>query len=227
VVLSAGGSDSTRAREALSRLCQTYWYPLYAYVRRRGHSPQDAEDLTQEFFARLLQHNWVALADRSKGRFRSFLLMVLSRFLANEWDKIRAQRRGGGVPMFSLTMDTAETRYCLEPATTTSPEDLFERKWAVTLLDQVLVALHDEYHKAGKTAVFEALKPCLVGPSKAQPYQVLAARLGMTEGAVKVAVHRLRERYRLRLKKEVSQTVASPSDVDSELRHLFRVLARG
>ena len=226
MVLNAGRTGSSHALAALEKLCQSYWYPLYAYVRRRGHSPEDAEDLTQEFFARLLQHNWVAMADQSKGRFRSFLLMVLNRFLANEWDKVRAEKRGGGVGAVPLQLDTAETRYAREPATTTTPEDVFERQWAVTLLDQVLTSLGDEYREAGKAALFDALKPCLIGRSELQPYQELAASLGMSEAAVKVAVHRLRERYRQRLKDEVAHTVASPSEVDSELRHLFRVLAR-
>jgi RNA polymerase sigma factor (sigma-70 family) len=226
VVMHAVGSDSSRAHAALEKLCQSYWYPLYAYVRRRGHSPEDAEDLTQEFFARLLRRNWMAMADPSKGRFRSFLLMVLNRFLANEWDKVRAQKRGGGVRTVPLQLDTAETRYAHEPATTTTPEDVFERRWAVTLLDRVLASLHDDYCETGKAALFDALKPCLVGRGESQPYQQLAKSLGMSETAVKVAVHRLRERYRQRLKEEVAHTVASPSEVDSELRHLFRVLAR-
>lgn len=225
--MAAGGTDSSAATQALERLCQSYWYPLYAYVRRRGYGPPDAEDLTQEFFARLLEHNWVALARRSKGRFRSFLLMVLNRFLANEWDKIRAQKRGGGVRTIPLQMDTAESRYSQEPATTTTPEDLFEREWALTLLEEVLSALRAEYEEAGKAGLFDSLKPCLLGRSETQPYAQLAASLGMSEAAVKVAVHRLRERYRARLKQEVAKTVAVPSEVDSELRHLFRVLARG
>jgi RNA polymerase sigma-70 factor (ECF subfamily) len=227
VVLSAGGGDSSRAPGDLERLCRSYWYPLYAYVRRRGYGPQDAEDLTQEFFARLLKHHWLALADRSKGRFRSFLLMVLNRFLANEWDKIRAQKRGGGVGAIPLPMDTAQTRYAREPSTTTNPERIYERQWALTLLDQVLESLRIEYQQAGKAALFDALKPCLVGSRETQPYAKLAASLAMTEGAVKAAVCRLRERYRQRLKKEVALTVASPAEGDSELRHLFRVLARG
>jgi RNA polymerase sigma factor (sigma-70 family) len=227
VVLAAEQGDSERALAALDKLCQSYWYCLYAYVRRRGHGPQDAEDLTQEFFARLLEHNWVAHADRSRGKFRSFLLMVLNRFLADEWDKLRAQKRGAGVRAISLSMETAETRYSREPATTTTPEQLFERQWALTLLDQTLESLRFEYEKAGKSALFEALKPTLAGRSETQPYAQLAVQLDMTEAAVKVAVHRLRERYRQQLRDAVAQTVASPSEVDSELRHFFRVLARG
>lgn len=227
VVLNAAGNDPSLASNALERLCQTYWYPIYAFVRRRGHGPEDAEDLTQEFFARLIQHQWVAGVDRSKGRFRSFLLLVLNRFLANEWDRVRALKRGGGVRTIPLSIETAETRYTFEPATTTTPEQLFERQWAVTLLDQVLASLREEYQQAGKQALFDALKPCLVGSRDTQPYAQLAAALHMTEGAVKVAVCRLRQDYRQKLKEEVAHTVACPAEVDSELRHLFRVLSRG
>lgn len=227
VVLNAAGNDPARSGEALERLCQTYWYPIYAFVRRRGHGPEDAEDLTQEFFARLIQHQWVAGVDRSKGRFRTFLLMVLNRFLANEWDRVRALKRGGGIRTIPLSIETAETRYTLEPATTTTPEQVFERQWAVTLLDQVLASLREEYQQAGQQALFDALKPCLVGSRETQPYAQLAAALGMTEGSVKVAVCRLRRDYRQKLKEAVAHTVASPAEVDSELRHLFRVLSRG
>jgi RNA polymerase sigma factor (sigma-70 family) len=226
VVLNAGGRDSTDAVAALENLCRTYWYPLHAYIRRRGHGPQDAEDLTQEFFARLLEHRWLDAVEPAKGRFRSFLLMVLNRFLANEWDKLRAQKRGGGLRPLPLPVDSTETRHAREPATTTTPEQLFERQWALTLLDQVLLSLRAEYDRAGKTVLFDALKPCLVGSRENQPYAELGARLGMTEAAIKVAVSRLRARYRAQLKAEVARTVASPQDVEPELRHLFRVLAR-
>jgi len=226
VVLSAGRADSTRALAALETLCRTYWFPLYAYIRRRGHGPQDAEDLTQEFFARLLEYHWLDAVKPAKGRFRSFLLMVLNRFLANEWDKVRAQKRGGGIRALPLATGSAETRYAREPATTTTPERIFERQWAVTLLDQVLLSLRAEYDQGGKAALFDALKPCLVGSRETLPYAELGARLGLSEAAVKTAVSRLRERYRQRLKAEVAHTVSSPEDVDPELRHLFRVLTR-
>jgi RNA polymerase sigma-70 factor (ECF subfamily) len=183
--------------------------------------------LTQEFFAQLLEHNWVARADRHKGRFRSFLLMAMKRFLANEWDKARTQKRGGQVRLVSLQLDTAETRYSQEPADTSTPEQAFEKRWALMLLESVLNHLREENAQDGKAALFDALKPCLIGSREAQPYALLAAKLNMTEGAVKVAVCRLRERYRERLKAEIAHTVASPGDVGEELRHLFRVLARG
>jgi len=225
VVLTAGRSDTTRAQEALGKLCQTYWYPLYAYVRRRGHSPEDAQDLTQEFFARLLEHNRVGDADQSKGRFRSFLLSAMNHFLADEWDKARAQKRGGGVPLVPLQFDTAETRYGLEPADNITPERSFELRWALTMLEEVLKQLQAEYEQQGKADLFAALNPCLVGERTSQPYAELAAKLGVNEGTVKSAVHRLRQRYRQLLREEIANTVAGPAEVDEELRHLFAVLA--
>ncbi len=225
VVLTAGASDTTCARAALENLCQTYWYPLYAYVRRRGHSPEDAQDLTQAFFARLLERNWVGQADRQKGRFRSFLLSALNHFLADEWDKARAQKRGGGVAPLPLEFDAAETRYSHEPADNVTPEHNYERRWALTLLDEVLRRLRSDYEQEGKTELFAALHPCLVGDRSAQPYAELAAKLGVAEGTVKAAVHRLRRRYRQLLRDEIGQTVAEPGEVDEELRHLFAVLA--
>jgi RNA polymerase sigma-70 factor (ECF subfamily) len=226
VVLSARDPLSPHAATALETLCRAYWFPLYAYARRRGHAPADAEDLTQEFFGQLLAHNWVARADPHKGRFRSFLLMAMSRFLANEWDKAHTLKRGRQVRLVPLPLDTAETRYTREPADTFTPEQAFEKQWALTLLEEVLRHLRADYEKDGKVGLFDVLKPCLVGSRETQPYAELATGLGMSEGAVKVAVCRLRERYRERLKEEIAHTVASPAEVDAELRHLFRVLAR-
>jgi RNA polymerase sigma factor (sigma-70 family) len=224
VVLTAGGSDTTGARDALAKLCQTYWYPLYAYVRRRNFSPPDAEDLTQEFFARFLEHNWVGNADREKGRFRTFLLSAVNHFLANEWDKARAQKRGGGAPLLPLQFDTAETRYGREPADNVTPEQHFERRWAMTLLEAVVNRLQKEYEQDGKAELFAALNPCLVGDRTAQPYEALASKLGVSEGAVKSAVHRLRQRYRQLLRDEIAHTVAGPGEVEEELRYLIAVL---
>jgi len=226
VVLSAGDPESPQAATALETLCRAYWYPLYAYVRRRGYSPADAQDLTQEFFARLLEHDWVARADRRKGRFRSFLLMALKRFLANEWDKVKTLKRGGRVQQVPLPLDAAETRYTQEPVDLSTPEQVFEKRWALALLESVLSHLREEYVRDGKAVLFDALKPCLLGSREAQPYAAIAAQLEMTEGAVKVAVCRLRERYRGRLREEIAHTVAAPADVEEELRHLLRVLAR-
>jgi len=227
VVLSAGDPASPHAATALTALCRAYWYPLYVFVRKRGHSPPDAEDLTQQFFARLLEHNWVAQADRHKGRFRSFLLMALKRFLAKEWDKVNTLKRGGQVRFIPLPLDTAETRYSREPADTRTPEQVFEKQWALTLLESVLDRLRADYAQQGKGTLFQTLEPCLIGSRETQPYATLAAQLGMTEGTVKMAVCRLRERYRTCLKAEIAHTVASLAEVDEELRHLFRVLARG
>jgi RNA polymerase sigma-70 factor (ECF subfamily) len=226
VVLTAAGSDTPRAQEALEQLCRIYWYPIYHFVRRQGHAMHDAEDLTQEFFARLLRRNWVAHADQSRGSFRAFLLLVLKRFLAVEWHKATAQKRGGLRHCLPLPLDTAETRYALEPADASTPEQAFEKQWTLTVLETVLRELRTEYEQAGKGRLFEALKPCLMGSRESQPYATLAAEQAMSEGAIKVAVHRLRERYRERLKAEIAHTVASPTEVDDEMRHLFRVLAR-
>jgi len=224
-VLTAGRSDTTQSHNALEQLCRVYWYPLYAYVRRRGYSPEDAQDLTQGFFARLLEHNWLARADQARGRFRTFLLTAMERFLANEWDKARAQKRGGGLPTLPLQFDTAETRYGAEPADTSTPEQAFERRWAITLLDEVLRRLEAEQQAEGKAAQFAALKPCLVGSRESQPYEQIAEATGLSEGAVKVTVHRLRQRYRELLRAEIANTVVSAEDVDIEMRHLFNVLA--
>jgi RNA polymerase sigma factor (sigma-70 family) len=226
VVLSAGDPQAPHAATALESLCRAYWYPLYAYVRRRGYSPADAEDHTQEFFARLLAHNWVARADPHKGRFRSFLLMAMSRFLANEWDKAQTLKRGAQVQLIPLRLDTAEERYAQEPADRSTPEQAFEKQWALALLDEVMQQLRLDYEQEGKAVLFAALKPCLIGSRETQPYATLAAELGMTEGAVKAAVSRLRERYRQRLRDAVAQTVASPVEAEAELRHLARILTR-
>lgn len=225
VVLAAAGNDTAQAQDALATLCQTYWYPLYAYVRRRGVSPEDARDLTQAFFARLLQRNWVGDADRERGRFRTFLLTAMSRFLAGEWDKVRAQKRGGAVEHVPIQLDTAEPRYGLEPSDNSTPEQCYERKWALTLLDTVLQRLRVEYETAGKGELFAALNPCLVGRRETQPYEQLAAEMKMSEVAVKMAVHRLRKRYRQLLRAEIAQTTSSVEEVEDELRHLFAVLA--
>jgi RNA polymerase sigma factor (sigma-70 family) len=225
VVLAAGRNDTTRAQVAMEGLCRVYWFPLYAYVRRRGYGPQDAEDLTQEFFARVLERKWLGRADQSKGRFRTFLLTALERFLANEWDRARAQKRGGNQPHLPLSFETAETRYGVEPADDRTPEQVFEYRWAVTLLDEVLASLADEFKAKGQEEWFAALKPCLVGDRATQPYQEIAQRLGQSEGAIKVAVHRLRQLYRDRLRAEIAHTVASPEEVDAEMRHLFNTLS--
>ncbi len=225
MVLAARG-DSPQSADALSRLCCTYWYPLYHYVRRRGKSPEDAQDLTQEFFARLLARHWIERADREKGRFRSFLLGAMNHFLSDEWDKRRAQKRGGGVAPLPLELSTAETRYSLEPIDDATPEQDFERRWALALLEQVLNRLRDEYERENRGELFVLLNPCLIGDRTTKPYADLAKELGTTEGTVKSAVHRLRQRYRQMLHDEIANTVARPEEIEDELRHLFAVLAR-
>lgn len=227
VVLAAGHSDTTRAHDALAELCQTYWYPLYAYARRRGSAPHDAQDLTQEFFARLLEGHWVAQADRQRGRFRSFLLSAMKHFLANEWNKAQTQKRGGGQRILSLDDDSAERRYRLEPVEKRTPESLFEQSWALTLLEGVLARLEEEYRRAGKQAWMEAMRPSLATDRGALDYTELAATLGMTEPAARMAVHRLRQRYRQLIRAEVASTVASPEEVEAEMRHLFQALTHG
>lgn len=225
-VLAAGRSDTTRARDALARLCETYWYPLYVYVRQRGYEAPDAQDLTQEFFARLLAGNWLAQADRQRGHFRTFLLSAMKHFLANEWHKARTLKRGGGVPLTSLSVETAEYRYAHEPATTLTPERLFERRWALALLDDVLTDLEREYQQEGKATLFDSLKNTLTAAPNQAPYSDLAARLGLTDSALRVAVHRLRHRYRQLLKSKIAETVSTSSEVEEEMHYLFEVLTR-
>jgi DNA-directed RNA polymerase specialized sigma24 family protein len=225
VVLAAGAGGSPQAHAALAKLCQAYWYPLYAYVRRQGYSAPDAQDLTQEFFARLLQSHLLAAADPKRGRFRSFLLASVKHFLMHEWEKARALKRGGGRPPISFDAGSGEARYGVEPVENTTAEHIFERRWALTLLGGVLERLRDEFAAGGKTALFETLKPALTGEPRTLSHAETAHSLGMTEGAVKVAVHRLRQRYGELLREEIGQTVASPGEVEEELRYLLSVLS--
>jgi len=225
VVVCAGRSDTTRARDALGKLCQTYWPPLYAYVRRVGQSPEDAQDLTQEFFARLLERNTFAQADPERGRFRSFLLASLKNFLVSEWEKARAQKRGGRAQIIPLQLDTAETRCARLVAPGDTPDRAFDRQWALALLDAVLGRLRREYTDAGREDLFLGLKDTLSGGRSEIPYRDLGAQLGMSEGAVKVAAHRLRHRYRELLREEIANTVSGPEQVEGELRQLFAALS--
>jgi RNA polymerase sigma-70 factor (ECF subfamily) len=224
VVLSAGGSDTTPARDALATLCQTYWYPLYAFIRQRGYPPHDAEDLTQAFFARLLERNIFATVIREKGKFRSFLLTLLNHFLVDEWKRARAEKRGG-LKIVSLDAQTAETRFRHEPLETATPETIFERNWALALLETVFQRLQEEYETAGKGELFRRLKFCLTANRSVIPYAQLSAGLKMSEGNLKVTVHRLRQRYRELLRAEVANTVSDPTEIEPELRYLFQALA--
>jgi len=225
VLAAAGRSDSTHARDALEKLCRNYWLPIYAFVRRQGHNPHDAQDLTQEFFTRLLERNYLAGVDREKGRFRSFLLASLKHFLANEWDKAKAQKRGGGHVLISIDAAAAENSVGLEPADVLTAEKIFERRWALSLLEQVLRRLREEYARDGKEQQFEQLKSTLTEASRSVSYAEIARRLATSEGAVKVAVHRLRQRYRELLRAEIADTVADPREIDDEIRNLFAALA--
>ena len=219
--MSAQG-DGSGAHESLAKLCEAYWYPLYAFVRRQGMSEHDVQDLTQEFFARLLEKGWLGGVDRERGRFRSWLLASLKHFLANEWDRAHTQKRGGGAVLFSFDELAAERRLAHEPATD-SAEKIYDRRWALTLLDAVMARLRTEMAGAGKLAHFEALKFSLTGEKDA--YAGVGARLAMSEGAVKVAVHRLRERYRALLRAEIPETVAAPEEIEDELRALMAALS--
>jgi len=226
VVLNAAHSDTTNARDALANLCQTYWHPLYAYLRRRGYSPPDAEDLTQGFFAQLLEHNAVATVSPEKGRFRSFLLASLNHFLSDQWDKARAQKRGGG-KVISFDTETAETWLDQVPSRNLTPERAFELRWAITLLEQVYRKLEEEHRQQGKSELFDALRTTIAGPGNSAPYMELGQKLGLNEGAVKVAVHRLRQRYRALLRQTIAETVETKAEVEEELRYLLRIVAGG
>jgi RNA polymerase sigma-70 factor (ECF subfamily) len=225
VVLAAGDTRSPDQAQALEKLCRAYWYPLYAFVRRQGFNAADAQDLTQEFFARLLAKNYLRQVAPHKGRFRSFLIAALKHFLANEWDKARTLKRGGDASFLSLDDANTEARYALEPDDTLSAEKLFARRWALTVLEQVLARLRADYVAAGKDVLFERLKRCLTGEENMAPYAQLARELQMTEGAIKVAVHRLRERYGALLRAEIAQTVDRSEDVDEELRYLLSAVS--
>lgn len=225
LVLAGGRPEDGDAGRALSALCQRYWYPLYAYVRRRVASPHEAQDLTQAFFARLLEKNTVAQASPERGRFRAFLLTAMKNFLANEWDKARTQKRGGGQPPLTLDFPLADQRLEPQAADEQSPELIFERQWALTLLETALGQLRDEHLQREKGEQFEQLKPLLAGEAEAT-LAAAAKRLGMSTGAVKVAVHRLRRRYRELLRSAIAETVADPSEVDDEIRRLFATLGR-
>jgi len=221
LVLSAQDELSPRTAEALESLCRTYWYPLYAYARRAGHSPADAEDLTQGFFARLLEKDYLKSAAREKGRFRTFLLVAFKRFLANEWDRQHAQKRGGFAPIFSIEQNLAESRFAEEPAHRLQPDVLFDRQWATALIECVMARLQQEYLASGRATLFELLRGCLARDESALPYADIATRLNLTEPAVKMAVQRIRARYREILRSEIANTVSRPEEVDAEIRHLF------
>jgi RNA polymerase sigma factor (sigma-70 family) len=224
-VLAAVKTDSPHAIEALDQLCRTYWYPLYAWSRRQGYAPHDAQDLIQGFFARLLEKRDLADVDPARGKFRSFLLASLKHYLANERDRERAWKRGGRHQFVPLDPELAESRYGTEPSL--SADQTYDRRWALTVLDQVMARLRAEFCQRGKASLFDQLKACLTGDRLDQPYAELAGQLGVSESALKVSVHRLRNRYRQLLRDEVAQTVGDTSTTEDELRHLMGVLRNG
>lgn len=226
LVLSAGHDSAPDARAALEQLCRTYWYPLYAFLRRSGHPDPDAEDLIQSFFARLIEQDWLATADPAKGRFRSFLLVCLKRFAGGEARKAEAQKRGGRSVMISLDDGSAAQRYAAEMAEGLAPDEVYDRRWALTLLEQAWDRLRQECRATGKLALCEHLRAAQDGGSEAPCYATLAASLNLTESALKSALFRLRARYREVLRQEVTQTVSDPREVDDEIRHLLEVLSR-
>jgi RNA polymerase sigma-70 factor (ECF subfamily) len=225
VVLAAGVPDSPDAQAALARLCQTYWYPVYCCVRRHGRSPEDAQDLTQAFFAKLIERKQISLADRERGRFRTFLLRSLENFLKNEYEKATSQKRGGGQEIVPLDVALAEDRYQSEPSTELGPEQLFERKWASTLINETMNHLRRELSVTGREELFDQLEPHLWGDDTSTPYSAIAAGLHMTVVAVRVTLHRLRSRYRALLREQIAHTIADPAEIDDEMRRLFQVLA--
>ncbi len=225
IIGQAGGVDSPESRAAAAQLCQAYWYPLYVYLRRTGRPHEDAEDLVQGFFARVLEKNYFEDADRAKGRFRSFLLLALKRYLANEWDRARRLKRGGGYVIESLDIQVGETRFLNEPADPGSPDKAFDRNWAEVLLARVLERLRCELLEADKGRVFDELKSQLLGDEPENSYEEIGRRLGLSEANVKVTVFRLRKRYRELLRREISRTLADSDSVEVELRHLIEALS--
>ena len=225
VVSAAGRPDSPQAAQALEKLCSTYWYPLYAFIRRKGYEAHDAQDLTQSFFARLLEKDFLSGVDRTKGKFRSFLLAALEHFLANEWRDAHAQKRGGKVTFISLDDESPEQQYLQLAASGLSAQQLFEQQWAMALLDQVLARLRTEFAAAGKGVLFEQLKIFLTGEKRPVSYAELAVELQSKEAALKMAVSRMRQRYGELLRAEIANTVSSPDEVEGELRALFAALS--
>jgi DNA-directed RNA polymerase specialized sigma24 family protein len=223
-VVQSAGHTTAEGAAALEKLCRTYWYPLYAYVRRRGFSEHDAEDLTQGFFTQLLYRKSIRDVSKDKGRFRSFLLASINYFIADERKSARAQKRGGGCTILSFDAQEAETRYRMEPVDVRTPEVIFDHRWAMTLLDQVLVRLKEQFVHEGKSHLFKGLQPFLVESVKDTTYADAASALGISEEAFKKAVQRMRRRYGELFREEIAHTVADPNDVEKELRNLCAIL---
>lgn len=225
VVLNAGHSSAPGADSALAKLCQDYWLPLYAFLRRSGYSPHDAQELTQEFFARLLEKKQLRLADPARGKFRSFLLGTLKHFLSDERKRANAQKRGGGRELLSLDAAFAEEQYRVEPADDLTPDKIYDRRWAMMLLERAVARLRQEYADAGKSDLFEGLRQFQSGEQAESTYAETAVRVGLSVSAIKTAIHRMRNRHRELLRDEVAQTVSTIGDVDDEIRHLIGVLS--
>ncbi len=225
MVVSAAGPQSPTSRQALEYLCRRYWFPLYAFIRRQGAGPQEAEDLTQGFLARLLEKRYLEQVDRSRGRFRTFLLTSLSHYLSNERDKTRAVKRGSGRPLVSFDAADAETRYLRQPVDTRSPEADFERKWAMTVLEIAIEKVRHQMLDAGRAELFESLKQCLSGQSDASTYAAIGRSLGMTEEAVKAAALRMRRKFRQAIREEIARTVEGPQNIDEEIKNLLNALS--
>ena len=224
MVLAAGGDDTTLSGQALEQLCRRYWYPLYAYVRRRGYSHEDASDLTQSYFARLLEKRSFSTVEPGIARFRSYLLGGLKNFLINEWENANRQKRGGGQMIVSLDDENADQRYALDQSDSDSPDKLFERQWAHAVIEAVLARLRKEFAGSEKAGLFDALKPALTADQFDQPYAELAASLGMAEGTLRVTISRMRKRFGKLLRQEVAQTVSAPEEVEAEVRSLILAL---
>jgi RNA polymerase sigma factor (sigma-70 family) len=225
VVVAARDAPSTQSAQALEQLCRIYWYPLYAFIRRRGIDAHDAQDLTQEFFYRLLDRNYLSAVDYRKGKFRSFLLAALEHFLANEWRRAKTQKRGGHVAFVSINDDTAENRFIQTPSSDAAPEKAYEQAWAMSLLEQSLNRLRAEATDAGKADTFERLKGFLTGDKHAVTYAELARQMNTTEAALKMTVSRMRARYGELLREEIANTVTTPNEIEDELRALFAALS--
>lgn len=225
LVLEAGKDAGARSQDALAQLCGMYWYPLYAYVRRRGHDPAQAEDLTQGFFVRLLEQNVVKGADPARGTFRAYLLGALRHYMSNEWSRAKTIKRGGGKKLIPLDLDDAERRYRLEPAHDLTPEKIYQRGWALTLLERVVAELREQFVSEGKGHIFERLRGALGGGQRGLTGKI-AMDLDLSEGAVRVALHRLRRRYRALLREQIAQTVASPDQIEAEIQDLFAALEK-
>lgn len=226
VVLDARRTTSVESQAALETICRSYWYPLYAHVRRSGQSPHDAQDLTQEFFRHLLEKRWLDSADREKGKLRTFLIVALKNFMAKEWRRASAQKRGGGEIHVPMDTTFAESRYAADTSANLRPDDVFDQQWALTLIDLTIERLRNEFAAAGKPQDFEALKNCLMATRGAIDYSAVSESLGMSEGATRVAVHRIRKRFREIYREEIAQTLSNGDELDTELRHLSEALSR-